>query len=217
MVINLNFYSVRTSEHDKWVYSSRDLSSMQPKECVCGRLIYDDLLVCTQTVSFVVEEDGQYPDFLLCGGTGLSVFAFVVSERVLDAFQNEGISGYTSIPIRIVREINSETKSIFGSPRFALLNISGRIDLDYEKMHIKKKHLCKECGQFNLSRQKIGTSYIDEASWNGQDVCRLNTFPAMIICTQKVIDTIRKYRLLGSYILDEKHIFMPQYAQELIF
>lgn len=212
----MELFKLSASNSNFWVHAFHDLNTIiEKKECSCGRMhicYHEDT---SNPFTLVIETHARYPDFLKCYGVGLSIFTCAVSEKVVEAFSETGITGYSATPILIVREQDGKLKEIDDAPQYYKLNICGNIDLDYEKMHLKRKHVCKECGQYTFSRQKLGISYLDLSSWSGHDLCRLNTFPAIIICSEKVIATIKKYKLKGASMLESRYLFEPQYSKNI--
>ena len=194
-------------------YAVKDLNSViETERCSCGRMTQHLTESTAIPFSLVIEHNKNFPDFLACCGAGLSVGAFVVSKRAVNAFERNGITGYTAAPALLFVEKNGEYVPVAHAPEYYRLSVAGSIDLDYAQMHLKRKNRCQLCGQYSLSRQKLGTSYLDVTSWSGHDLCRLETFPAMVICSQKVIDVIKSDGLTGASMLDQQHNFMPQYS-----
>lgn len=213
----MELFGLSASNSNYWVYSSGNLSTITAEHtCSCGRTCVDYKEDTSGPFTLVMEDRGRYPDFLHCCGPGLSVFAFVISEKALNIFSDNHITGYTDAePIRLVKENGIGFEEVKDLPQYYKLSVSGSIDLDYNEMRLKKKHHCSECGQYKLSRQKLGTSYLNLSSWRGDDICRLGTFPARIICTEKVIEVIIKNKLKGACLLDSRHLFMPQYSKNI--
>ena len=67
-------------------------------------------------------------------------------------------------------------------------------------MKLKKKNLCSSCGRFAWSRERLYTipAAVDMDTWSGHDLCRVGDFPAMIVCSERVAEVIRKHKLTGA-------------------
>ena len=89
------------------------------------------------------------------------------------------------------------------------VNITGSIDFDLKAMALKKKNRCPSCGQFDWSRQRLYLikTVFDMNTWDGSDLCRIDSFPGFIVCTEKVKGVIEKYRFKGSELRAEDRIF----------
>ena len=159
----------------------------------------------------ILEGGKRYPDCLSVSIPFDDKCGLIVSEKALTAFQNEDITGYKAEQIQI--KMNSEDSA--EAPQYYYLYVDGRISLDYNAMHYKKKNFCSDCGSYNWSRQKIGESVLDHSSWNQCDICKLIDYPNIFICTQKVIDVIKKYNLKGFVKGAETDIFLPLKAEKI--
>ncbi len=159
----------------------------------------------------VLEGGKAYPDYLSVSIPFEDKCGLIVSEKALTAFQNEDITGYKAEPIQIKTDSECSTKA----PQYYYLYVDGSISLDHNAMHYKKKNFCPECGSYNWSRQKIGESILDSSSWNQFDICKLVDYPNIFICTQKVIDVIKKYNLKGFTKSSESDIFLPLKAEKI--
>ena len=77
----------------KYCYAQKNLAfgGYTFSKCpICGRQIAEEQPK-TQQDAFVIEGGKQCPDFLYYGGAGLY---FLVSERVMAAFVEHGVTGY---------------------------------------------------------------------------------------------------------------------------
>ena len=199
--LNIN-YSER-----KYCYAQRNLafSGYQFIKCpICGRQIAK-ALPKKQQDAFVIEGGKQYPDFLYYGGAGL---CFLVSDRVVRAFKEQGVTGYNSaIRVQIYRLHNDDL--IEDTHSYYLLDINGSIDFDLKAMSLKKKNMCAACGQFDWSRQRLSIikTILDIDTWDNSDLCRIASFPGYIVCSDKVKSIVEENGFTGIVCQPEDDIF----------
>lgn len=78
-----------------------------------------------------------------------------------------------------------------------LARICGRIELDLPKMGLKKKKLCRVCGGFEWNRQRLSPLLLDASAWDGNDICRVDSIPGYVVCTDRVVALVKKQKLKG--------------------
>ena len=147
----------------------------------------------------VLEGGKRYPDFLAFTGAGERIF--LVSERALEVFTQNQVSGIASwervsCVSEMVRGKYMEPQG--EAPNYWKLNISGRVDLDMKAMFLKKKHRCDKCGQFVWNRERLYPMYLDPNTWDGSDLCRITSIPGHVVCSDKLVRLIKKYSLKGA-------------------
>lgn len=170
----------------------------------CGRQIAEEHLK-TQQDAFVIEGGKQYPDFLYYGGAGLY---FLVSDKVMRAFEEQGVAGYDSATrVSVYRLHNDELAEDTHS--YYLLNINGSVDFDLKAMSLKRKNLCASCDQFDWSRQRLSIikTVFNMDTWDNSDLCRIASFPGYVVCSEKVKNIIEKNGFTGVVFQSEDSIF----------
>lgn len=177
------------SNKNRYVYKNVSFKGYNKKTCDnCGRDItttmYDD-----GAYKLLVEGGSIYPDLLRFCGAGDQMF--LLSEKALSVFVKENISGIESYDL--VKIANEESNTT----QYYCVKLSGHIDLNYSSMFLKKKKKCDICGKFELNRKRIHPFIVNKSTWNGCDICYLETFPAVTICTEKIVRIVRKYKLKG--------------------
>lgn len=170
----------------------------------CGRQIAKELLK-TQQDMFVIEGGKQYPDFLYYGGAGLY---FLVSERVMAAFIEYGVTGYeeaVKVPVYRMKGDALTEQDVC----YYLLNINGSIDFDLKAMSLKRKNQCSDCGQFDWNRQRLSfiKTVFDMDTWDKSDLCRIASFPGYVVCSEKLKNIIEKKGFNGVTFQAEDSIF----------
>lgn len=170
----------------------------------CGRTVATSIPK-KQNDAFIVVGGKEYPDFLQFGGPGLY---FVFSDKVLNAFEKYNVTGYDqAVEVPIYRQ---QKDALCKQPfRYYMVNITGIVDFDLKAMSLKRKNLCSHCGQFDWNRQRLSIikTVLDMTTWNGSDLCRIDSFPGIIVCTEKIKRIAEEHQFKGITFLDEDSIF----------
>ncbi len=170
----------------------------------CGRNIIRELSTIQES-EFILDGGKQYTDFLFYGGGGLY---FLISNRVLDAFIEHGITGYDQVSeVSLYRE--RKNALVKQDVSYYSANITGSIDFDLKAMALKRKNRCSYCNQFDWSRQRLAIikTVFDMDTWDKSDLCRITSFPGHIVCTEKVKDIVEEYQFSGVVFQREDSIF----------
>lgn len=191
----------------KYCYAQRNLAfaGCEFRKCsICGRQIAEEKPK-NQQDTFVIEGGKQFPDFLYYGGVGLY---FLVSERVMKAFEEHEVTGY-DIAIQVPVYRNKNNTLIEQSHLYYQLNIVGSVDFDLKAMSLKRKNLCTACGQFDWSRQRLSIikTEFDTDTLDNSDLCRISSFPGYIACSEKVKNIIEKNGFNGVVFQNEDSLF----------
>ena len=64
-------------------------------------------------------------------------------------------------------------------------------------MGLKKKKRCRVCGGFEWNRQRLSPLHLDASAWDGNDLCRVDSIPGYVICTDNVVALVKKQQLKG--------------------
>ena len=187
---------IENSPQKGLLYAYKDLSFIDFERSVCsscGRTIAKPQFR-SETPHFLLEEGNIYPDCLWFTGAGRQ--PFLISERTLDLLERyriTGYSGYHPVTVEYVGEAKIDGKQ----PHYYALDISGKVDLDFAKMCLKKKRKCASCGQFDWNRQRLSPKYLDQSTWDGSDLCALVTFPGYKLCSERMKDLVVEHKLTG--------------------
>ena len=142
---------------------------------------------------FLLEGGPKYPDRLEFTGAGGA--PLLLSRRAADVFRENGITGIGEIvPVQTEHESGPLPE---GAPEYVLARICGRIELDLPKMGLKKKKLCRVCGGFEWNRQRLSPLLLDASAWDGSDLCRVDSIPGYVVCTDRVVALVKKQKLKG--------------------
>lgn len=164
------------------------------KECpYCGHLsVYDDHLY--ENLIFEVSKNKVFPDKIMYGGhPGL----LIISQKALMTFEREQVSGYIPFPITICEQ----SKKL--EVQYYVLKVEGKAEFNYKKMGCKPRFYCKICNYAEVDRTNFERTYIKDGSWDGSDLFLEN------MCTDRVLDIIKKYKLTGFEAQDILHTFNP--------
>ena len=192
------FYLLQAPSERSYQYAYKDQSFMtfQRSECEdCGRMTAEREFNGPHCL--IAEGGARWPDYLPFHGAGAPLF--VVSERAAQVFRDNKLSGITEFtPIQVRKEKDGELIPLpENAPPYVLIPISGKIDLHFQKMCLKKKRVCKTCGGFDWNRQRMHPLYVDEHTWDGSDLCRIESLPGQIVCTEKFVFLVKEKKLKG--------------------
>ena len=191
----------------KYCYAVKNLAFVGLKEEKCPHCGCQDAtqLVFQGDDALLIDGAKSYPDFMLYGSVGLS---FIVSERVMEVFRQENITGYDEAK-KVSLYRSRYRKLVKQDPNYYMINITGSIDLDLKAMSLKKKNVCPMCGSFKWSRQRLYTidSVFDMSTWDGSDICRIKSFPGYIMISDRLKEIFEKHKFTGASFKKENKIF----------
>ena len=215
------FYCLSSYNSGRFCYVTYPWDYYDTKETKCdscGRTI-QNIQLNYWPPRFSLEGAKKYPDLLIVVTPFENKCGMIISEKALQVFQTENISGFFAEPIEVCdnpKNAKSAKSAIaLDVPNYYYIYINGNISLDYQKMHYRKKNVCNECGQYTWSRQKIGESALDYSTWDQSDICKLTDYPNIFVCTQRVIDAIKQNKLKGFAKASEKDIFRVDNTNEI--
>lgn len=189
-------YWIEHQNSHKYYYAYKDISLLGYEQSICNqcnRPIVYPKFSGTEPHLFL-EGSGEYPDYLQFCGAGRQMY--IVSEKTLDLYEKNNISGYSDYRlVTVTTEIQDKTSTKI--PIYYSLNITGRVDLDYSVMQLKKKKKCAQCGQFNWNRMRLNPLVIDFSTWDGSDLCLLSSFPGFKLCSSLAREVMTTNKLTG--------------------
>lgn len=180
-----------------YVYRNKSLLGLKKSICdACGRSI-----VVTEYSAgdreLVLDRGKEYPDYLQYCDAGNGYF--LLSHHAIEVLLSNCISGIYKTERVLLIEQESYNKSVSHSviPVYENTRISGRAELHFEQMFLKKKNYCSLCGQFEWNRKRIPPLVISSHSWDGSDLCIVTSMPGEIVCSKKFVEIVRKNKLSG--------------------
>ena len=146
---------------------------------------------------FEASDNPEYPDCILYGGAPNFL---IISQRALDVFIQESVTGFQAYPVSILDKGEEIEKQYY------ILRIYGKAAYNYKKMGRKPSFYCVDCGYTDyIGKRPLNYefTYLKENSWDGSDLF-LST-----CCTEKVIDIIKENKLTGFVEKDIIHSLNP--------
>lgn len=181
---------------NKYQYAYKDLSLIGYSRSVCPQ--------CSRQIGvpqyrgntphLILEGGNEWPDYLQFCGAGNRLF--LISERALEIFEKNSITGYNGY-----QSVDSESvigkRTFTQNPNYYSLNVSGRIDLNFASMHLKKKRLCPQCRQYEWSRNRLEPLILDYTTWDESDICLIDSIPGFRVCSETFMHVVQNNQLKG--------------------
>lgn len=165
----------------------------------CGSMhFYENI----NEIILLVEGKGKFPDKMLCGHLPLTI----VSDNVLNAWKENNITGYLYNNVKLVSkngmDINNELK-------YYNITVTGKTELDIEKMGISIKSRCNDCGQVKFGNEifDVSNAIMKDNSYNSTDLFVFNFFKNSPLCNKRTIEIIYKYKLTNFFIKKIEKVF----------
>lgn len=152
----------------------------------------------------ILEGGKVYPDYLQFCGAGNQLF--LISDRALEIFEKNRITGYSGYQLATA-ETSIQGGGVDRLPEYYCLNVSGRVDVDYATMHIKKKRVCPQCGQFEWSRMRLEPIILDHTTWDGSDLCLVDSLQGFRVCSERAKQIIHDHKLTGFSVKATRQLF----------
>ncbi len=144
-------------------------------------------------IDLIIEGKGKYPDVLLSGSWPL----LIVSDKLLNIWEDNKITGFNSYPIKIFTKNGAEI--LKNDAHYYNIKITGKCQLDFKAMGIEILEECKTCGAviFNKEVWEFGTPIVKTNSWDGSDLFVADQFESAPLCTLTIIKLIEKYNIIN--------------------
>ena len=136
----------------------------------------------------------KYPDRL----TAWLSEPMVVSEKVKEAYEQEGLTGVREfVPVEVVK-VSRMTKRSTKPPKYfsAEIGFAANVRLDIAKSKIVgQKHdgSCELCDPWGKTRDKIVKLALNASEWKGEDVFKVFSLSARIIVSQRFHDFVERH------------------------
>lgn len=146
------------------------------------------------------SKGNKWPDII---GNGHESSFRIVSQRVLEVWEMEGIGTFPCFPMHVSppfpKTLTTEPPMYF---RLDYKKMVG-VELDFEASGYVDAKICENCGKFscniektgNLQHLKIFPTVLKPETWSGQHVFCPKQPERMTFCTDKVVDCANKYGL----------------------
>ncbi|MDE6698175.1 MAG: hypothetical protein K2J91_01680 [Lachnospiraceae bacterium] len=195
------FYSLSQDLRRKYKYLEKIVGGNLEirKRChVCGQYVEFDERAYKDLI-FEVSDNPEYPDNIMFGGSPNFI---IISQRALEVFNKESITGFQAYPITILHKGQKIERQYY------ILRVYGKAEYNYKKMGKKPAFYCENCGYTEYSGKRplnYEFTYLKENSWDGSDLFSLSAK----YCTEKVINIIKKNKLTGFDAEDIIHSLNP--------
>lgn len=191
----------------KYCYAVENLAFVGFKKKKCPNCGCQDAneMIFQGDDALLIDGANNYPDFMLYGSVGLN---FIVSERVMKVLSEKKITGFDEAKtVSLYR--SKYGKLVKQEPNYYMINITGIIDLDLKAMALKRKNVCPICGNFKWSRQRLYTidSVFDMSTWDGSDICRIQSFPGHIMISDRLKKIFEEHEFTGASFKKHNEIF----------
>lgn len=199
-----NFTSSRSNVYAPTILNKEDHFLLCKK---CGSLYLKEKFT---NVDLLIEGKGKLPDILMCGHWPL----LLVSPRVIECWEQNGITGYRSSRARLFRKVNKEL--VEEDVCYRNVEITGRAELDFEKMGVQVT-VCSVCGtnQFNKHTWEFGKAIYKSNSWDGSDLFVFTYFEYSPSCGIKNLEIIYKNKLTKFSIQRMEDKFNYESSQDV--
>ena len=156
-----------------------------------------------KAIDVIIEGKGSYPDFLFCGHYPL----LIVSDKVLNLWNENEVSGFQSYPVRIFRAGCLETPQTEAS--YHNIVITGRNSLDFEQMGISIVSQCPKCGytKYNKRTWEFGQPIIKDGAWDGSDLFVFERFEASPACVLRNLKIMYENKITNASIRNLSSFF----------
>lgn len=167
----------------------------------CGAVNYNTIN------EFIVDlENGtKYPDYLFCSDYDMPI---IVSEKVIDDWNKDGITGYEYYTVTIDKIKSKKLKDQF-KPNYYHIVINGFCNWDKQKSDIKIINRCQQCGHITDNADWINkgsTFFLKSDTWDGCDIFKTRDFN-FAFCSKKVVQCASNHNHSGISFLYAEDIF----------
>jgi len=171
-----------------WAMSILPRSEMLHQVCAdCGAVVNYP----SGAFDVIVEGGTKYPDILGCGAYPF----LIVSEAVVVAWQESGISCFHTYPVGISQVKSSRLHDVV-PPLYSRVEIDGRCQIDLKASGARDVKYCPRCHHLVTIPSTIPGFRVVSGSWDGCALFRDPVlYPRVSFCTDLIVDVAGRYRL----------------------
>jgi len=169
------------------IVSDNDIYLTSCHKCERTRFNHDN-----RDLELIIEGKRKLPDFLMCGHYPLAI----VSQKVIDVWEKHNITGYTTIPIK--KLIDRKSEQVHHDCQYHCITITGRIELDFEKMGVCIIKQCSTCGAVDYDKPNWewgSLTFVKQDTYDGSDLFAARHFEATSLCSKKILEVAYKEKL----------------------
>ena len=214
-------------EHEVWGPHDASFSSAAPvhttdaPRCpVCGDILGMRLWLPPYRGE-VTLHGGAFGDFIEASG-----YDVIISERMAEAFQAEGLTGLGGFhPLEVLRVRGKRKKSqALDVPRyFVVTPCFGRaaIDVAHSRLRLREPMTCTECRSIGVD--SIHGFALEPGTWVGEDVFRPRGIQGLIVVSERFAAFVHRQALTNmklipteEYVWDTSRLGPPTGAPEVL-
>jgi len=174
----------RGSNYDGDVESAMPLNLGRVERCAaCGAAVGKRPWLPPYRVNLILH--GEQPgDFLATAGHD-----FLVSERFVQAFQAEGLTGLEGLlPVEVlrVRRRQRGLSAASAAPSYRVVRARygpAAVDLGHSGLRYAEPLTCDVCRSMNM--QSVHGFQVEAGSWKGEDLCRLRGLTGVLTVSER--------------------------------
>ncbi len=128
-----------------------------------------------------------------------NIDCLLLHERVVEVLERSGISGFQAYPVKI-NKVNSNKLTSISAPKYYLIDILGRIDVDVTQLDDLGGSVCPACFARNAikgNRYRWKTKNIipDLDTWDGSDFTKIRNWRTKRnYCSKRFIDLASEHK-----------------------
>lgn len=138
----------------------------------------------------------------------------LVSERMAEAFQTEGLTGLLGFhPVEVVRVRKKHRSKAPGAmPGYRVVNVSffgtSVVDVGRSRLRYDKPVTCPECRSAGL--ESAHGFRLEPGTWQGEDVFRARGLPGIIIVSERFAQFVQRHGLTNMKLIPaEEYVWDP--------
>jgi hypothetical protein len=180
-------------------YRTRGFPWAQRVNTLAAKRVCSACLVCGRTyvahlegeVFASLEKGTKWPDVMGVGDVGPRL---LLSERVIDTFGHEGVTGCRPHPVAIA-ESKSKKLDLNEAPCYFYIEVIGHVDIDPEASRDRVSR-CPDCfAALDRTSCQVRQFVPIEETWDGSDILQMRNCPCgIMLCTERVLLLARKHR-----------------------
>ncbi len=199
----MQFFKMSYRNYSPWIakFVRKDDHQMIDGECAaCGKkwCVQQNEHYYDRPFEALLDKGSKWTDII---GNGTRPFFTIVSQRILEIWESEGIGKFPAFPVTIIPPYKKMKEP---PPMYWRLDSKKMIgcELDLEASGFIGAKYCEVCQMYSFDSSqsdricdfKITPFVLKEGSWNGSHVFCTKYFGYMF-CTEKVVDIAQKYKM----------------------
>lgn len=169
-----------------------------PRCSLCNKII--GMLTWLPPYRVELELHGRAPGDFVDGPGG----SFLISERMADAFRQEGLTGLLGFdPVEVVHVRRKHRgPKLEAIPRYFVVTpcrSQSAVDVARSRLRYDKPVTCSECRSSGLD--SVHGFVLEPGSWQGEDVFRARGLAGKIIASERFADFVKRHDLTNMKLI----------------